>query len=348
MEMESEKFCLRWNDFEPNISNALRELREEKDFFDITLACDDSQIQAHKVILSACSSFFKSVLRRNPHQHPLLYLRGVKYNELMSILNFMYRGEVNIAQEELNSFLSVAEDLKVKGLTQGNQDESKAKVNSIQAKPQGKEISTRENDSNRVPKPPRAPTALQQHQVFSRQSNTEEVIPVKSEPHDPGTQTQPLYHHDVHVEDHQQTSTGQNTNMQYSEDLRTVALDDSYVVEEDYNDYQYEEAYGGVGMEAAATGREDVDSVIHSKMSKNDAGEWQCNDCFKTSRVKTNILEHIEATHVDSPGYNCNICMKFYKNRHSLRNHKNSKHKDVSRHGILFKPSANMDMDYKP
>ena len=54
---------LKQNDFEPNISNALRELREEKDFFDVTLACDDSQIQAHKVILSACSSFFRNVLR---------------------------------------------------------------------------------------------------------------------------------------------------------------------------------------------------------------------------------------------------------------------------------------------
>merc|ERR1712004_734418 len=57
--MASEKFCLRWNDFESNISVAFRELREEKDFFDVTLACDDSQVQAHKVILSACSPFFR-------------------------------------------------------------------------------------------------------------------------------------------------------------------------------------------------------------------------------------------------------------------------------------------------
>merc|ERR1712086_1006179 len=120
--MGTEKFCLRWNDFESNISVAFRELREEKDFFDVTLACDDSQIQAHKVILSACSPFFRNVLRRNPHQHPLLYLKGVKYKELLSILNFMYMGEVNVAQEELNSLLSVAEDLKVKGLTQSKQD----------------------------------------------------------------------------------------------------------------------------------------------------------------------------------------------------------------------------------
>merc|ERR1712123_564388 len=101
-----------------NISCAFRELREDKDFFDVTLACDDDQIQAHKVIISACSPFFRNVLRRNHHQHPLLYLKGVKFTDLQSVLNFMYHGEVNVAQDELNSFLAVAQDLKVKGLTQ--------------------------------------------------------------------------------------------------------------------------------------------------------------------------------------------------------------------------------------
>ena len=96
-----EKFCLRWNEFEENISTAFKELKDDEDFFDVTLACDDNQIKAHKVILSACSPFFKSVLKKNPHQHPLLYLKGVRYEDINSVLNFMYHGEVNVAQEEL-------------------------------------------------------------------------------------------------------------------------------------------------------------------------------------------------------------------------------------------------------
>ena len=115
--MANEKFCLRWTEFESNISVAFRELREEKDFFDVTLVCNEDQIQAHKVILSACSPFFRSILKRNPHAHPLIYLKGVKLNNLQSVLDFMYRGEANVAHEELNSFLAVAEELKVKGLT---------------------------------------------------------------------------------------------------------------------------------------------------------------------------------------------------------------------------------------
>ena len=120
----NEKFCLKWNDFESNISSSFKEIREEKDFMDVTLACDDDQINAHKVVLSACSPFFRTILRRNPHQHPLLYMKGIKYSNLESLLNFMYYGEVNIAQEELNSFLAVAEELKVKGLTQNQSQNS--------------------------------------------------------------------------------------------------------------------------------------------------------------------------------------------------------------------------------
>ena len=104
--MANEKLCLRWTDFESNISGALRELREDQGFYDVTLACDEDQIQAHKVILfwlqlsqihsqmfemffivipelqaqviiSACSPFFRTVLQRNPHAHPLLYFKGV-------------------------------------------------------------------------------------------------------------------------------------------------------------------------------------------------------------------------------------------------------------------------------
>ena len=76
--MATDKYCLRWNDFETNVSHAFNELRQEKELLDVTLACEEDQVMAHKVILSACSSFFRSILKRNPHQHPLLYLKGVR------------------------------------------------------------------------------------------------------------------------------------------------------------------------------------------------------------------------------------------------------------------------------
>ena len=119
-----EKFCLKWSDFENNISRAFSELKDDEDFFDVTLACDGNQLQAHKVILSACSPFFRSILKRNMHPHPLLYLKGIKYEEMQSILSFIYNGEVNVAQSDLSSFLSVAEDLQVKGLSAAGQEQA--------------------------------------------------------------------------------------------------------------------------------------------------------------------------------------------------------------------------------
>ena len=137
--MTSEKFCLKWNDFESNICSAFRDLKNEKDFFDVTIACEEEQVLAHKVILSACSPFFKNLLRRNQHQHPLLYLKGISFSGIQSVLNFMYYGEVNIAQEDLNTFLAVAEELQVKGLTQSqNQTKSSPPLPQSQSRPASK------------------------------------------------------------------------------------------------------------------------------------------------------------------------------------------------------------------
>ena len=122
-----EQFCLRWNDFETNIKNAFYELREENDFADVTLVCKEGKVEAHKVILSAGSTFFQKILKENPHSHPLIYLKGVKLSELNSVLRFVYCGEASIAIENLDSFLALAEELEVKVLS----DKDKGRVDSF-------------------------------------------------------------------------------------------------------------------------------------------------------------------------------------------------------------------------
>ena len=113
----SEKFCLRWNDFQDNVNNAFRELRKDREFTDVTLACEDGhQVDAHKVILSASSPFFQNLLKRNKHAHPLIYMRGMKSEDLLAIIDFLYYGEVDIYQENLDVFLNIAEELQLKGL----------------------------------------------------------------------------------------------------------------------------------------------------------------------------------------------------------------------------------------
>ena len=118
-----EKLCLQWNDYQENIKGAFSLFREDKDFNNVTLVCEDGQqVEAHKVILAASSPFFQKLLGRNKHSYPLVYMRGVKIDDLIAIVDFLYRGEANIAQENLDSFLAIAEELQLRGLM-GKKDE---------------------------------------------------------------------------------------------------------------------------------------------------------------------------------------------------------------------------------
>merc|ERR1712204_6514 len=117
MYREEEKLCLKWNDFQENAISAFGTLREDKEFADLTLACEDGQqVKAHKVILASSSPFFLNLLKRNNHTHPLIYMRGLKSEDLVAMIDFLYFGEANVYQENLDSFLAVAEELQLKGL----------------------------------------------------------------------------------------------------------------------------------------------------------------------------------------------------------------------------------------
>ena len=118
----SEKFCLKWNDFHANVSNSFKALRSADDFYDVTLVSDDQkQVSAHKIVLSSSSEYFKNVLRSNKHPHPMLCLNGVSSNELSSILDYIYNGEIQIYQEQLDNFLSIAQRFQLEGLMQGEE-----------------------------------------------------------------------------------------------------------------------------------------------------------------------------------------------------------------------------------
>ena len=130
-----EKLCLQWNDFKENATSSFRELREDKDLTDVTLVCEDGkQVEAHKIILAASSPFFMEILKRNKHSHPLIYMRGLQSETLLSIVDFLYLGEANVFQDNLESFLALAEELKLKGLNGtdqqpvGNAEEKADKV----------------------------------------------------------------------------------------------------------------------------------------------------------------------------------------------------------------------------
>jgi len=347
--MESkEKFCLRWNDFESNISHAFQELREDKDFFDVTLACDDDQLQAHKVILSACSPFFRTILRRNHHSHPLLYLKGVKYADLMAVLNFMYHGEVNVAQEDLNSFLAVAEDLKVKGLTQnGSDQQAPIRV--------PKEVSRKTPIHNYpeqppIPPPPKRPRTtpppvprISPNTYQTDHDEIQEIVPVKSEPAAPAEE--PSYSVESvdtsrdNIEEYEDYSG-------YQEDAGYVEAGQGYT---GYNQQMAQPGTTGVleslldhemteGKATLTTGKPagedsvtaDVDILLEQHISRqlgSDKTDYVCLLCSKCCKSRDECANHIEVHHLKIVR-TCPYCAIELTSRGGLRQHISRKHRE--------------------
>eukprot|EP00092_Neocalanus_flemingeri_P100229 GFUD01127996.1.p1 GENE.GFUD01127996.1~~GFUD01127996.1.p1 ORF type:complete len:359 (+),score=85.43 GFUD01127996.1:26-1078(+) len=341
----AEKFCLRWNDFESNISVAFRELREDKDFFDVTLACDDDQIQAHKVILSACSPFFRTILKRNRHEHPLLYLKGVKYIDLMAVLNFMYHGEVNVAQEELNSFLAVAEDLKVKGLTQNSSDSKSLPRSTDLPKPRPRDPPDRLIEATPPPKRPRPPPPMPRSAppppssiYHPEEDDIQEVVPVKSEPisHHPDP---PNHTHTpapmAQIEQPYIAPAPQAPQMQHE----GVVADPNMEYGEEYGEYEGYEvgmdgSYEGSMLDNSGMGGNDGNKEL-SEMVKlqmdvgydlNGLKVHSCKTCNFQAKVTSNLRSHVEAKHMKDRMYQCIYCGISKKTWQTLQVHMKKDH----------------------
>ncbi|XP_030380942.1 modifier of mdg4 [Scaptodrosophila lebanonensis] len=113
----TQQYSLRWNNYLRHLTYSLDNHRLNDDFVDVSLCVDGRKIKAHKVVLSSCSSYFKEIFKENPHPHPVIIFKFIKFEDLNSIVEFMYQGEVNVQQEALQSFLQTAELLAVQGLT---------------------------------------------------------------------------------------------------------------------------------------------------------------------------------------------------------------------------------------
>ena len=122
MTSTSEIFSLKWNDFETNVSKSFVNLRTETQLFDVTLVGQDQKkVSAHRLVLSACSDFFKNIFYSNSHSHPLLYLDGVDSEDINQMLDYMYKGEVKIMQDHLDRFLHISNKFQLEGLLGGEE-----------------------------------------------------------------------------------------------------------------------------------------------------------------------------------------------------------------------------------
>ncbi|XP_022223222.2 broad-complex core protein isoforms 1/2/3/4/5 isoform X2 [Drosophila obscura] len=129
---DTQHFCLRWNNYQSSITSAFENLRDDEAFVDVTLACEGRSIKAHRVVLSACSPYFRELLKSTPCKHPVILLQDVNFMDLHSLVEFIYHGEVNVHQKSLQSFLKTAEVLRVSGLTQQQAEDTHSHLAQIQ------------------------------------------------------------------------------------------------------------------------------------------------------------------------------------------------------------------------
>ncbi|KAH8365908.1 hypothetical protein KR093_007157 [Drosophila rubida] len=123
---DNQQFCLRWNNYQSNLTNVFDELLQNESFVDVTLACEGHSIKAHKMVLSACSPYFQALFYDNPCQHPIIIMRDVSWSDLKALVEFMYKGEINVCQDQINPLLKVAETLKIRGLAEVSAGSSSA------------------------------------------------------------------------------------------------------------------------------------------------------------------------------------------------------------------------------
>ena len=292
----SEKFCLRWNDFEANIGSAFRDLKEEKDFSDVTLVCADQQVEAHKVILVASSPFFKRVLRNIQHSHPLIYMKGVKFTDLEALLSFVYHGEVNVAEADLNNFLALAEELEVKGLTHGKNPS--------------------EDSSNHLP------------QLYSNelQSNSNQQHQPTATP-----QSSAQVHLQPSLQTEHECSASENNNAAGAVSLPIQKESESNQL---MNNLQAPveniDQYAGRGSEDFKSEREeefDLKNYIEKISEGANSGQFKCNICGHMHSRKFNAMTHVENTHF--PGlfdYSCDQCERKFNSRSKYYNHRSIHH----------------------
>ncbi|XP_045510247.1 uncharacterized protein LOC123705498 isoform X1 [Colias croceus] len=114
----SQQYSLRWNNHQPNFISMFTTLLNTKTLVDVTLAAEGQHLQAHKVVLSACSTYFQALFVDNPSRHPIVILKDVSFSDLRTMVDFMYYGEVNVTEEQLPQVLDTAKLLKIKGLTE--------------------------------------------------------------------------------------------------------------------------------------------------------------------------------------------------------------------------------------
>jgi len=297
-------YDLKNQNFEVNSVNIIKQLLNNVDCADVTLATDDDrQLKAHKFILNANSPFFKRILQKHNHPSPLIYLKGIAHSQLDLIIKFIYSGEVKVDQNDLEDFLSACNELKIKGIseeTKNMEPSRKKREKSIINKIQEEERSVLTGPHPDLNEPDRDP----------------EVIWAEPDP----VVKEELLPADIN---HQ---VGEQSVMNYENEY---GYDQSEVEDEsEVNPYEGQSVLGGMGTwihSPGGWGLATLPFTENIKFDTNENGEFQCVSCEYKTKIKSHMKMHHLSKH-QKVKFPCDQCEKMFSSPSALASHKKIKH----------------------
>jgi len=315
-------YAVSWPEHAKDRTSAVKNMLERNAFVDVTLACDDDQIQAHKVLLSAASPFFLKVLERNSHAHPLLYLRGAKTKDVTAILNFIYEGETSVPARDFESFMSLAKDLEVKGLI----DETKKKsTESMDTQIKADHV---ESENKTKAKKKRKKQIPKQQENDVKQVEDGDIEDIKPNIEDLRNNLD-MEVEEVELEQHleQNMTVEPFENLSTPKEITAMAKKEAHSFEDSNNCEDVDDVSPLDNLQETVKTEKHHEYVNDEMKAKVDAlivttpdGFFVCNECRYGSKSEEHVREHIEL-HIEGFSHKCRTCNRVFTKRTSFKFH---------------------------
>ena len=297
--MQQDKYNVDWYTYSFHLREMLENSLKTHELADVTLVCDDKrQFKAHKIILGAFSSVFKSIITDLPATNSFVYLKGIQHQELEVILEYMYLGVTTFNQERMNEFLEVAKNLEIKGITEAFVNENRSEYHEV------------ETPEKKVDK-----------------SEAEECNSTKQAcPSDFVTLAMNSYKSNI------RPNNGDNPEIQKSEqsNMKSITKEQSIlsnkVFSKDYYDAQKTD--GLFSCNQCDKQFSTKKGFQHHFESIHEGVKYGCDQCDYKTTTQSNLTVHIKAKH-EGIKYDCNQCNYRATFKIGLKHHIASKHEGV-------------------